>query len=269
MTGKSKSNNKPTHDQDNGTLKNIVKSILSESNIIEETLKQKKMVKEPLHDQSVDLESLHETLANDPTFLEIIALKVSELILNNEEFRQIACDSIKLEMNVDIDYLKNQTKELETKNSKLEIMIEEQQQYSRRNCLLIHGVPSQKNEDTDQIAIDIIQSHLDIPIEKHELDRSHRFSKPNSPIIVKFATHNKKNNVYKNKKKLKGKGIFITESLTSKRVEYIKKLADLRKSGKIKSCWSADGKLFYTLPSATQKKIELDLSNPGKIISEK
>ena len=112
----------------------------------------------------------------------------------------------------------------------LEIQIESQQQYSRRNCLLIHGLPPhslQPNENTDQAVIELFNTHLGIAVMKKDLDKSHRLHNPNSPI-VKFVHHNLKNIIFNSKKKLKGKNIFITESLTSKRMSCMKKLGILR-----------------------------------------
>ena len=65
---------------------------------------------------------------------------------------------------------------------------------------------------------------------KKDLDRFHRLHNPNSPIIVKFVHHNLKNIIFKSKKKQKGKNIFITKSLTSKRMSCMKKLGILKKS---------------------------------------
>ena len=100
---------------------------------------------------------------------------------------------------------------------------------------------------------------------KKDLDRSHRLHNTNSPIIVKFVHHNLKNIIFNSKKKLKGKNIFITESLTSKRMSCMKKLGILRKSKLVHSFWSSDGKIYYTLTENPARKIELNHNNPGKI----
>ena len=53
-----------------------------------------------------------------------------------------------------------------------------------------------------------------------DLDRTHRIGKVNNgksrPIIVKFARYNVRKKVFHNKRKLKGKNMSITESLTKK-----------------------------------------------------
>jgi len=56
----------------------------------------------------------------------------------------------------------------------LENAIDEQEQYSRRNCLIIQGLPAKKNENTDTEALSIYAKHLNINISENKLDRSHR-----------------------------------------------------------------------------------------------
>ena len=121
------------------------------------------------------------------------------------------------------------------------------------------------NENTDQAVIEFFNTHLGIAVMKKDLDRSHRLHNTNSPIIVKFVHHNLKNIIFNSKKKLKGKNIFITESLTSKRMSCMKKLGILRKSKLVYSFWSSDGKIYYTLTENPARKIELNHNNPGKI----
>jgi len=96
---------------------------------------------------------LMQNLKSDNEWLERLASKVSQYILNNESFQQIVCDSLSLQFQDDIDELKNEISDLKKNNNHLEVLLEEQEQYSRRNCLLIHGIPVGSNEDTDQIAL--------------------------------------------------------------------------------------------------------------------
>ena len=59
----------------------------------------------------------------------------------------------------------------------LENKIDRQEQYSRRNCILIHGIAENKEENTDQQAIDFINENLDIKIDEIDIDRSHRIGR--------------------------------------------------------------------------------------------
>ena len=67
-----------------------------------------------------------------------------------------------------------------------------QEQYSRRNCLLIHGLPESKNENTDLLAMEAIETKMNIKITDNDIDRIHRIGKPKNngkprPVIIKFV----------------------------------------------------------------------------------
>ena len=122
-----------------------------------------------------------------------------------------------------------------------------QEQYSRRNCLLIHGLPESKNENTDELVIDAFKEKMGEEIEKNEVDRSHRIDAPKKngksrPITIKFVRYNTRCKIFKNKKKLKGKNISVTESLTKKRMEALKKA---REDHGFENVWSSEGKILY------------------------
>ena len=125
--------------------------------------------------------------------------------------------------------------------------LDRQEQYSRRNCLLIHGLPESKNENTDELVIDTIKEKMGEEIKKNEIDRSHRLGAPKNngksrPIIIKFVRYNTRCRIFKNKKKLKGKSISVTESLTKKRMEALKKA---REDHGFENVWSSEGNILY------------------------
>ena len=132
----------------------------------------------------------------------------------------------------------------------LESKIDLQEQYSRRNCILTHGIAENKEENTDQQAIDFINDSLDIKINEIDIDRSHRIGrydkakKKARPIIVKFARYNVRGRVFREKRKLKGTGKSITESLTTKRTG---QLNDAREKYGFNNVWSYDGKILYKI----------------------
>ena len=65
-----------------------------------------------------------------------------------------------------------------TERSKvLEESIDQQGQYTRRNCLLIHGVEENSNEDTDKLVLNIINNDLEIDLTEVAIDRTHRIGK--------------------------------------------------------------------------------------------
>ena len=106
---------------------------------------------------------------------------------------------------------------------KMEVQGSQQAQYSRRNCLLFHGIKEEKGEETDNIIINTVKEEMNIEILPNDLDRSHCIGNPKTKkkerqIIVKSARYSLRHNIFKNKKLLKGKSVSITESLTKDRV---------------------------------------------------
>ena len=100
----------------------------------------------------------------------------------------------------------------------MEAQVEQQAQYSRRNCLLFHGIKEEKGEDTDSIIINTVKEEIDIEILLNDLDWSHRIGNPKTKkkersIIDKFVRYILRHNIFKNMKLLKRKGVSITESL--------------------------------------------------------
>ena len=85
--------------------------------------------------------------------------------------------------------------------------IDDLEQYSRRNCLLLHGVVETNAECTNDIIIKTCTEELGIDVKQEDLDRSHwlgkvkrNYNKPR-PIIVRFARYAVRNKVFSNKKK--------------------------------------------------------------------
>ena len=71
------------------------------------------------------------------------------------------------------------------------VSLERQEQYSKRNCLLIHGLPESRSEITDQIVIETLNEMMWKKINVEDLDRTHRLRAPKEakvrPIFVKLA----------------------------------------------------------------------------------
>ena len=84
--------------------------------------------------------------------------------------------------------------------------LDKQEQYSRRNCILIHGIPEKKNDDTDEAILKVINDDVGESVDISGIDRSHRIGKfrPNNsnprPVIVKFARYHVRRKVFSIKK---------------------------------------------------------------------
>ena len=112
--------------------------------------------------------------------------------------------------------------------------VDHNEQVSRLSNLLIHGVPDDTDDNTDDICIKIINEKLKIPISKVDIAKSHKLgpvkkkvltrnSKPPArPIIIKFESLQKKLDVFRAKRLLKGSNLVITENLTKARHDLYK-----------------------------------------------
>ena len=145
---------------------------------------------------------------------------------------------------------------LEEINLKLQEDIDSFEQYGRRNCLLLHGIPESKDqptrEDTDAVAMDLFNSKLKLKImTKADLDRKQK-ARPR-PIIAKFTSYNKRSEVFRVKKHLKGSGVSISESLTPQRQAL---LNTVKRHPAVTSSWTMDGRIICLLPSNNKVVIE-------------
>ena len=67
--------------------------------------------------------------------------------------------------------------EMAQRVGKLESLVDRQEQYSRRNCLLVHGIEETNDENTDDLVLKSIYEKLDVYITENEIDRSHRIGR--------------------------------------------------------------------------------------------
>lgn len=130
--------------------------------------------------------------------------------------------------------------------------IDEAEQYSRRNCLLLHGLAEKPNEDPHAAAIDIINGKLNVNLNSRDFDRAHRLGRPKRsmaevvttgkrPIIIKFLRYQDRDLVWKAKRMLKDSGLLLTESLTSTRHRL---LQDARERFGVRNVWTQDGRVI-------------------------
>ena len=147
-----------------------------------------------------------------------------------------------------IEELRGEVSSLNEKRNSITEQVDQQEQYSRRNRLLIHGIAERNQENTDDLALEIFREKLDIELTQRGLDRTHRIGKNYKssnrprPVIVKLIWYNDRKKIFSMKKQLTNSGISITESLTKLRMG---KLAKARKEFGFRNMWTVDGKICY------------------------
>ena len=111
------------------------------------------------------------------------------------------------ELQSKVNVQKAVTDALEMEKDRLSVKLEDQLQYTRRNQLLIHGIPQTDGvEDTDVAVVEICKK-IGVDLKKDALNRSHRLGrKPNDrakktrPVIVSFISYHDRKSVYDSKK---------------------------------------------------------------------
>lgn len=186
-------------------------------------------------------------------FVYIIQFTFKEIIRDISQEFDLLSSKIAVNTNV-LEVLKEDRDKMAVKVRNLEIELEDAQNYSRRNCLLIHGVKEERGEKTDTKVLEIINKQLGVDITVNDIDRSHRIGKPDTnkkpktrnnkektrPIIVKFVSYRERSNVFYNKRKLKGEPISISESLTPTRYKLYQKCMTTFGKGNV---WTIDGRI--------------------------
>ena len=114
-------------------------------------------------------------------------------------------------------------------------VIDRQEHYSRRNCILLPGLKESENEDTDTVVTETLNEILQEKLTDIDIDRSHRIGrlkkgKQSRPII--------------------STGVSITESLTQKRMQMLTKA---RNEFLFKNVWAQDGKILVKSDENTIK----------------
>jgi hypothetical protein len=170
----------------------------------------------------------------------------------------------------DVSVLENDRSKLYEREYWNKVNIVDLQQYTRRNCLLITGIPesterdSEGNfikEDTDKRIMDLAKDKLGIVVKEEDIDRTHRATrtmrgdgKPRA-IIAKFSRFNIRDKIIKARTDLKGTHIGIQELLCKEKQELLEKARELASNvPRVKSAWSWDGNIFILIQSGKPRK---------------
>lgn len=206
----------------------------------------------------------------DQPSLSYIAQMIRDLMSENILLRKSITEThTKLdEQTSKLEELINKTKELEVENQKLKIenvelqaSLDEQEQYSRRNCVEIHGMPEVNGEVVVSEVIKIGRA-IGMEITPYMIDNCHRLGRQNasSPairgILVKFLRNLDKENFLKCRKikrsltssdlgfQTPNSAIYINENLTQYRRSLLSATRKLRKACNIMYVWTRNGKIY-------------------------
>lgn len=142
---------------------------------------------------------------------------------------------------------------------RVESALDETQQYLRRDCLEINGVPISSYENPNQLVKEV-GLLAGVEIDDRHIAAAHKL--PDSKnvknrLIVKFIQRDKREELYKHRKNLVGKNIshlpsvedgngkiFINESLTSYRKRLFGRIREYKRHNNSKYLWTSNGKIM-------------------------
>lgn len=129
--------------------------------------------------------------------------------------------------------------------------------YSRKNCLIVHGIVEHKDENVVSVLLNFLKEQLLLELDRSTIDNCHRLntvsgSKNPRPIIIKFTTYLVRSKVWFGKKCLKGTNFFISESLTRIRLSLYKRAREMFGS---KYTWTIDGRIIVLFPNGKKRTV--------------
>ena len=181
-------------------------------------------------------------------------------ILKDDVFVDIIRDQVRAAVDSDVAAKDAEIESLKEELAETKAQLNGLEQYSRRLCLDVSGIPETPNEDTDRLVMDTAKL-AGVNITKDDIDRSHRVgaTKPGKPrtLLVRFQAYAKREAFYNARKHLRqpkpfegstvtaavAAKVFVTDNLTRENQYILYKARQFRKEGKLFAAWSDVGKL--------------------------
>lgn len=168
--------------------------------------------------------------------------------------------------------IEHQVQEKDKKIKELESRIDDLEQYSRKDDLIITGMKVERSYarvaegeagvETDLNGFNTVEDQVITKLNEHglelkeeEISACHPIGKRNdngeTKVIMRFVSRKTKDRLLRNGRKLKNTGIYLNEHLTSKNGGIAKAARDLRKQNKIDSTWTRNCKVFVKMLDGT------------------
>lgn len=162
--------------------------------------------------------------------------------------------------------LKNEIIDLKTKNYLLQKSVNQLEQYSRKNNVIINGIPVTENEKVRSIVMNLAEK-MEITLHELHIAAAHRLpaSRNRVPaIVVRFNDSDIKSTLIRESKKQKlnaralgfreNTNIYISDHLSKNSADILKKAKLLREEGKILATWTYNGNVFIRRSETDQAR---------------
>lgn len=176
-----------------------------------------------------------------------------------------------LELLEEVKQLRLQNQEKSRRITELERRVDDLEQYSRINDVIISGIqikprsyaravvgddgePGEQETRSveQQVAADLQSRGIELDLEHIEACHPLRQNSDKSIIIMRFANRRNKTALMKQRNKLKGSKVFINEHLTKKNADIAKKARYLKKQQRIQDTWVTNCKIFVKLNGTSE-----------------
>lgn len=150
--------------------------------------------------------------------------------------------------------LRDAVKGLSSQVAKLESHLDDLDQATRSDTLLIHGVhnPGTNEAEVTAKVVSVINTNISVAkLEPKDIVSTQRLGKPPAgstdkpnSILIRFVSKTSRDHVLGNRRQLKGTKIAITEQLTTLKASLLKKANELVQDKKLEAAWSHEGKII-------------------------
>lgn len=181
----------------------------------------------------------------------------------------------------EIEALRSENTALKGKISDLECRVDDLENYSRRNCLEIQGIPENRGEEVTEVVKEVGKA-LQFEITEDMLDACHRVGKPGGRgsdrprgIIVKFVRRTDKETLMNKRRQRKrdfstrhlglatDTPVYVNDSLSPTRRRLLAQARQIRKDKGYKYIWLRNGNILLRKEEGSpvvEVKTQADLS---------
>jgi predicted nuclease with TOPRIM domain len=156
--------------------------------------------------------------------------------------------------------LQNNLNDHDIRMKRLETEMNDLEQYTRRWNLRVYRVPESNSETADDCVKKVCSVFSDlvgvrtVPQDVEVAHRTGKMGDKARPVLVRFFDRKKRDEILRNRRKLKGKGVVVDEDLTVQNYKLLRKAQEHSLSLAV---WSANGKILAKLKNGRTLRLSI------------
>ena len=223
-----------------------------------------------------DTDTKSDTMSNAPVtesnFLKLFLKAMSHPEMGSIFQRSMEATILKHKEEIDQKMSSMQTtiSEQENKIAKLEKYVDQMDQDSHINKIVISGIKAEKDEESNvKNIMNFIEVVMKVEPQKGDIVSALGIGQGSSTMLVTLSNRGIRDRIFKEKKNLRNnaKMVYINENLTQRRSLLFKKAHDVVRSKNITAAWTTGGNIFVkeatdakTLKITHEKNLEKHLN---------